>query len=289
MPLIKKIVHFFLFTHLYLGLCVGAFAAAVHFLWWPSFAVEAWNVFLFASTVGIYSFFRLRGIENTFEILPNHYYNWVSENTKTAKTVMAIALLFTFFSFNLVSLPQKAVIIVAGVLMLLYNFSIFFPSTNFRLRNIGWLKPFWVSLVCMLLFVVMPNVEKIQEPQLFSVAISSYFFLTAILLLFEIKDERYDRIAGLKTLPQIFGIEKMRRLIIACLTISALLPFLPFDRFQSPLLEASFAIHLAFIQLVYYFAYTKTNEYFYWVLIDGWMLLVGLYVLLCASFNAIMI
>jgi len=89
--------------------------------------------------------------------------------------------------------------VVAGIISLLY----FLPYSN--LRSVPFLKSFIVGLVWTLICVVAPLEPSLISRELLAFSLAQLFFITALCILFNIRDTEEDRAAGTFTIPVLYG------------------------------------------------------------------------------------
>ncbi|MFN8308526.1 MAG: UbiA family prenyltransferase [Chitinophagales bacterium] len=197
------------------------------------------------------------------------YIEWRNRNQLSLWLVMVTAASLSVGSLFL--LKNYDLLLLAFILSLSVAYQLF-------LRNIGLLKPVIVALVCSLTFVTLPN-HHASGISLWKLTALAFPFLLANLLLFEIKDVETDERHGLRTWPIIVGIKLTAFLSVAALIISAILPFRQFHDSYVPLFFAYAMPHLICIQSIWYGVHKKNDPYFYWVVVEGWLLLAGSYAL----------
>lgn len=183
----------------------------------------------------------------------------------------------------LVEFPPVVWLIVAlvPVIGLLYTSRLF----SFRnLRQVGWLKPFIIGFVWAGVVTVFPfffwqvkhpviNYGSLLLPLLFW--LQNFLFITALAVVFDIKDYPSDKNLGLLTIPARIGAAATLRLFIIPM---CLLSFAVLTLFH---LVAGFPISHTILQAVPYIALlllvrnlaTRKNLLFYLAAIDGLMFL----------------
>jgi UbiA prenyltransferase family len=108
-----------------------------------------------------------------------------------------IGFLFSFWHLNL---SIQKLLIVSGVFVLLYSL----------LRKYGWLKLFLVSFTVTFITVYIPfQSQKWLSSEFYISFVQRFLWLTSLLIPFEIMDTKTDE-TSLNTLPQLFGIEKVK-------------------------------------------------------------------------------
>lgn len=159
-----------------------------------------------------------------------------------------IGFLWTFYYQN--NTTQKH-LIYAGLLVLTYPF----------LRKYGWLKLFLVSFVITYITVFIPyQTNKFQLLDYKINLVQRFIFITSLMIPFEIYDSKTDSIM-MKTLPQLFGINRTK-----LFGIFLLIPFivLEFLKINSSYLILPIAIVLTLF--IKYITLEKSHYYTsFWV------------------------
>lgn len=109
---------------------------------------------------------------------------------------------------------------VAGLISLLY----FLPF--FNLRSVPFLKSFIIGMVWVLVCVGAPlNISEVT-PLLMWFCAAQLFFITALCVLFNIKDLEQDKITGTYTIPVLYGIRIAKIFTMVLLVCYLLASFL---------------------------------------------------------------
>jgi 4-hydroxybenzoate polyprenyltransferase len=94
--------------------------------------------------------------------------------------------------------------VIAGIISFLY----FLPFSN--LRAVPFLKSFIIGLVWVLICVIAPiEPDKIDRPQIIF-GVSQLLFITALCVLFNIRDMEQDKKTGTHTIPVLYGIKRTK-------------------------------------------------------------------------------
>ncbi len=121
-----------------------------------------------------------------------------------------------------------AIIIPVGILSLFYVIPFF--SKHLSLRELPYLKIFIIGLVWSLIIVWLPFVDSQVEIEknstIFIAMLQNFLFIIAITLPFDIRDLNFDKVAQLKTIPQLIGTKKTILLSEILLSCSILLLFI---------------------------------------------------------------
>lgn len=177
--------------------------------------------------------------------------NWFGSRQKTLLMMMIFALagLYPLFHFT----PNQWLVYFIALLL---GLSYFLPFTN--LRGVPLLKSFLVGFVWVLVCVVIPT----RTVDLFF-CMAQLFLITALCLLFNIRDLKHDASVGTATLPVLYG-EEVARWVTAALLIMYLL-------------ATGFTLYgiLTFLAAIWltFAATSKNHSFFYLFGVDGIILL----------------
>ena len=201
--------------------------------------------------------------------------------TLTLIAVLSIVPLLFFLST-----ASKLLLLFLGIIAIAYNLPLFtMNDQKFGLRNVPGLKLFLIALIWSLSCVLLPIVEISHKHQ-FAVSASDsivliekrFLFICAITVPFDIRDLFQDRKYELKTIPVVFG---ERKAYIFCQIL--LLIYLLLLLFFTNSFDAHFAALTLTIILTGWLIFKaefKKNEYYYFLYLDGTMILQFLMILI---------
>jgi len=181
------------------------------------------------------------------------------------------------------------------VVALSYNFQILpFPKLR-KLRRIGWLKPFILGFIWSGLVTVYPvifwQIQIKAQAESFALPagwlwLQNFFFITALCVIFDIKDYSIDMRHRIRTIPIQLGIEKtVSFTVLPLLVLSGIsMAFFYLNRYHVwwPAL-----VQIAPLLLTYYIArgLTKTRHITYYLFaIDGLMIVKAIFGILSIYF-----
>jgi hypothetical protein len=166
---------------------------------------SSYSVLVFFGTVVGYNFLK--------------YSEWFLSNKPLRINIIGIlsVTLIAAVGFLLLFLEQDSTIqlnlLMALFLVLLYPF----------IRNLGWLKPFFVSCVVSYVTVSIPLKDNAGALWIF---LQRFLILSSLMIPFEILDSTTDSV-GMKTLPHLFGIARAKQigygLVVLFIIVSLLL------------------------------------------------------------------
>ncbi|MFN8276278.1 MAG: hypothetical protein U0T84_02240 [Chitinophagales bacterium] len=253
----------FVYSHGYQATAVAVYAYGLSRFHHYSCSIQviAW---IFFAVLAFYSYVR-----SSASYLHPGYAHWLSQYHQFNKAIMLIAATAAAVAFLFLTPLQQFVGVGSGLVTALYYW---------QLRRIGWLKPIIVASVFALITTGIPAAAS--EHVWFTRLPLAMGLLLANLLLFELRDADADARFQLHTWPAIIGANKLKWTIGVLLVFDALVPFPQFTDSRMPMLMAYAMPHLVCLQTLWYFFYRKTPAWYYAVIGDGWLALLGCYALL---------
>ena len=178
-----------------------------------------------------------------------------------------------------ISIQAQLLLACLGIIALAYNIPIFrVKHQKISLRNIPGLKLFVIALVWSLTAVVLPIIELEHQQSFISSTKSLAFILThrfilitAITIPFDIRDLYQDKIYALKTIPVLVGESNSyvicQLLLLGCIGLTTL----QFS-YHEPAFWSLISSTLMVSWLIFKSQH-KRNEYFYFLFLDGMLIL----------------
>lgn len=215
-------------------------------------------IFVFTSTFVSYNIQRLFRAKEIQKYNPN---SWFISRKKVVWTFVILNLLISIFSlYFFISLPLLIWLIPVGVISFLYSFN--------GLRNIPYLKIFFISISWGITCGVIPFVLSSETNfSLIFINFSLVFlYIFSITIPFDIRDKSLDE-DNKKTIPQIIGIEKAKKIANITLLIYLLLSVYFFPIYTLPFLLSCISA-FALIR----FSFEKNQDLYFSFWIDGHIL-----------------
>jgi 4-hydroxybenzoate polyprenyltransferase len=234
---------------------------------------------LFCSTLALYNFSILLSKPEKPEISRFQRVRWIFSPYRlmiTLTIISSIAIIPLSFFLNTSS---NILLIGLGLISIAYNLPIFsIDDTRFSLRNIPGVKLFIIAMVWAASCVLLPifeiagnNYSTITLNETILLFLKRLFFIAAIAVQFDVRDIFQDKSNRLKTIPVIFG-EKNSLLICQVLLASYLLLLFNFTKkIDGNFFALSLTILLS--GWLIFKSKWKKNEYYYFLLLDGTMIL----------------
>ena len=240
------------------------------------------------ATLALYNFSMILARPPHPEKSPFRRVRWVFRHERSLWGWTAAALVTAFVLGLQLHTPSFVLLGVMGVMGVAYNLPIVrVPGGQRRagLRQITGLKLFYIGLVWVMSSVLLPVAEAYHDdlvmvwPHVWGLMAWVFLFVVAITIPFDIRDIYQDRYYGLKTIPVLFGERKALVLSSALLVAQMVWVWLsdyPLD-VRLALVVAS-GICLSFILV----PPVKKDEYYYFLFLDGMLMLQFLTVWLVA-------
>ena len=279
--MIRNIFTFFLnsllFSNAFIACCAMAQTALTYLLLQVPVNLNV-VVLLGVSTLFLYNFSLILSKPANFKSSPFLRVNWFFSHFKLMITFTALAFIAIIQLALTLSLNSIILLFSISVLALSYNSPVLkLGSQRFGLRNIPGAKLFIISFVWACSCVWVPIVEltsngfKLSGIDTFLLVAKRFLFVMAITLPFDIRDLYQDRQFNLKTIPVIIG-EKNALLLCQLLLLLYVSFLILFTESINPSATALISVTILTSVLIANSTFKK-NEYFYFLYLDGTLLL----------------
>lgn len=293
--LLRNTIPIIFYGNLFYGLCAVALCLETNFQHHIPPNGPHFYLLVFTSTVVYYSRIYYKSISS---LSTNKRTIWYRENQRVIKASLLVALLFiavdsTYLLFKLrnavltLHMIQWALMIVFPLIAFLYTFKVIPFAGLKQLRGIGWMKPFFIGFAWSGLVTVYPvffrqmqsgtaSGQLILPSGLFW--LQNFLFISALAVMFDIKDHISDSRLHLKTYPAMLGVRKTISLVIIPLVLVSLaVLFLHQIQHHATLPQLLIQL-IPFILLFIVTAFFQKDRgiLFYLVVIDGLMLVKGI-------------
>jgi 4-hydroxybenzoate polyprenyltransferase len=275
---IWQTLDFLLYSNIFIALCAVSQGMVTYWLIQAKPDTYVLGL-LFCSTLALYNFSVLLSKPERPENSRFQRVRWIFSHYRlmiTLTIISAIGIIPLSFFLNTSS---KILLIGLGLLSISYNLPIFLIETKrFSLRNIPGVKLFIIAMVWAASCVLLPiltiegtNSATITLNETILLFSMHFFFIAAIAVSFDIRDIFQDKNNEIKTIPVIFG-EKKSLMICQLLLVSYLLLLFSFTKkMDGDFLALSLTIFLS--GWLIFKSKWKKNEYYYFLFLDGTMIL----------------
>lgn len=275
---LRKVLDFLIFSNVFIALCAVAQGLVTYHLLGVE-PVPAILALLFFATLTVYNFSTLIQKASIHKRSVYRRVRWTFWHYRLIVSVTIIATLSLIPLFLFLSLSAKVFLIFLGLISIGYSLPLFsINNKKFGLRNIPGLKLFLIALVWSASTVTLPIIE-INEAHLLDVnfqdiillSAKRFLFIAAITVPFDIRDFFQDKIYELKTIPTVFG-ERKAYLFCQFLLLAYLILLFIFNKgFDFDFLALTSTIILT--GWLIFKSNWKKNEYYYFLFLDGMMIL----------------
>lgn len=240
------------------------------------------------ATLALYNFSMILARPQHPEKSPFRRVRWVFRHERSLWVWTGVALVVAFVLGLQLHTPSFILLGAMGVMGVAYNLPIVRVAGEQRragLRQITGLKLFYIGLVWVMSSVLLPVAEAYHDdvaivwPHVWELMVWVFLFVIAITIPFDIRDIYQDRYYGLKTIPVLFGERKALVLSMALLVVQmgwVWLSDYPMDIRVSLVLASAVCLTLILVPPL------KKDEYYYFLFLDGTLMLQFLAVWLVA-------
>ena len=271
---IRNVLDFFLFSNIFIGLCAVAQAALTYHLINAKCDKYVLGL-LFCSTVALYNFSMLLAKPANPQKSPFRRVRWIFGNYRFMITITLISVVSLIPLGLFLSSAAQVLMFFLGVIAVAYNLPLFtVGDKKFGLRNIPGLKLFLIALIWSLSCVLLPIIETgmpIPSSDTIVLIAKRFLFIAAITVPFDIRDLFQDKSNDLKTIPVVFGEKKAYLFCQVLLLIYLSLLFLFTKSIDADFVGITLTILLT--GWLIFKSNFKKNEYYYFLYLDGTMIL----------------
>jgi len=275
---LRQTLDFLLFSNIFIALC--AVSQGIVTYWLLKAKPDEYVLgLLFCSTLALYNFSILLSKPEKPENSAFLRVRWIFSHYRlmiTLTIISAVAIIPLSFFLNTSS---KILLIGLGLVSVAYNLPVFsLDDKRFSLRNIPGVKLFIIATVWAASCVLLPILE-IVENNTAAITINEtivlfykrFLFIAAITVPFDIRDLFQDKSNELKTIPVIFGEQNALLLCQAFLATYIFLLFTLTKKIDGDFFALSLTIILS--GWLIFKSKWKKNEYYYFLFLDGTMIL----------------
>ncbi|WP_316746396.1 hypothetical protein [Pedobacter gandavensis] len=292
--MVKKILFssldFLLFSNLFIAICAVAQGLVTYHLLQvpPDKYILA---IIFFGTLGLYNFSMLLSTPKDPANSPLMRVRWIFSHHRLIISITLIsALCLIPLGLLYLSIEGKLLMLFTVVLAISYNIPFLtLDGQKIGLKNIPLIKLFLVAFIWSISCVLLPVVET-EHNQLVNVSTGEtlllvamrFLFIAAITIPFDLRDLFQNKIVALKTIPALSGDKKA--FIFCQFLLGGYLVLLLLLRQTVNLEVISLALTIGLTGWLIYKSNTEKNEYYYFLYLDGMMLLQYILLVLLSFF-----
>lgn len=267
-------IDFVLFSNIFIACCAMAQVGLTYLLLNTPIDYPT-VIFTGCGTLFLYNFSMIMAKPANPLASPHRRVHWIYSHYRLVlflSVLSIVAMIPLAFRF---SLPTLILLAFTGLIAISYNRPLFRSLSN--LRNLPGAKLFIISVVWTLSCVCVPIVElgargyAVPWTDTFLLATKRFMFITAITIPFDIRDLFQDKKYNLKTLPVLLGGKKSLLFCQSLLIMYIAILLIFVDQISSDTI-ALISVTLLTGWLIFKSKWKK-NEYFYFLFLDGTLIL----------------
>lgn len=283
---IRGILDFILFSNLFIAFCAVAQALVTYQLLHLKPEKHVLGL-LFFSTLALYNFSILLAKPKDPSRSPFRRVHWIFSHYRLMITLTIISVLSLIPLGLFLSVPSQILLVFLGLISVAYSLPIFsVHDKKFGLRSIPGIKLFLIALVWSLSAVLLPILEMestglvaISTRDTILLIAKRFLFVAAITVPFDIRDLFQDRTSALKTIPVMLG-EKKAYIVCQVLLLAYIILLLLFTR-EFDRNFAGLSLTVILTGWLIFKSNWKKNEYYYFLYLDGTLILQFIILLIC--------
>lgn len=271
----KRLLNFLVYDNWLIAGAAVALTLNTTFLLGFPIQAKPYLFVVFFATMFIYCMHRLLGVLNQNQSDTDRY-NWAKHHKKTLKLTTALALVALLVAIFFAR--QKIDIFLLPFAIIAIGYSIPIVRKNaimLRLRDLPLAKTFLVAGVWAGVTVLLPVLYKemsiFLEKKIVLLLMTRFFFMLALTIPFDIRDQQEDADAGVRSIAVVLGHKWSKVLALLCITGYTLLNTCLFSQ------ELRLWLPLLLTALFVAYLVKKTGpastEYHYLLWLDGAMLI----------------
>lgn len=217
MKILKSLVDFYINTSIHVALAVYALVRVTELYVGLPYN-ENLDFFIFYGTITGYNFIKYAGIAKLHHIR-------LTKNLKIIQIFSLASFVLMLFYASKLKLNTLFVFLPLGILTLLYTVP-FLNGLTKSLRSVTSLKIIIIAFVWGITTVLLPvlDVDHPVNIDIIIQIIQRMLFVIVLTIPFDIRDLKFDH-KNLQTLPQVLGIERVKKLGFVLLAITIVLEF----------------------------------------------------------------
>ena len=287
-----KLFYFSINSNIFISLAAVSltFATQVQLGMQPQ--LHPYLLLIFFATLFDYNVHRLITVITNKEALNSQKHRWVKQHLYFFYLVVATSVfgfLWTIFYAD----PKVLIALTPiALITLFYSVPVFKNKKSiFRLREIPCLKIFLISFVWSASTIFLPVIQSARtftKATILAMLLERFLFVFAITIPFDIRDMQADTRQRLKTIPLLIG--KKNSMIVANTAIVLFLAVCMLHYNSLSLMWLNCAFSLSAVSTLFFMNNKRlqANEYYHYGILDGTMLLQGLFVLAGYYFHLIL-
>ena len=281
----QKIIDFLLYSNIFIGVCAVALAFTNQLTVEGTLHFDKTCWFVLFATIFTYSYLKFRDSDS---VAPKTgHRQWAAGNSQLSKNILLLSLIATGAFFISLKTETKITVAILAAFTGFYGFvEIPFLKSKKKLRDFGLLKTLFVAIVWSVTTVLVPLENSMVEPgMMVFLLLRRFLFVLALTMVFEIKDMQGDEEHGLNTLPILFGVTNTKLIAQGTLFALMLINLVQYFFFDISLWNM-IAVNLSVLVSILCIQPLKeeTSEAWYYLVIDGMMILQFVFVFIATNY-----
>ncbi|MBL7818403.1 MAG: UbiA family prenyltransferase [Saprospiraceae bacterium] len=276
-----KIINLLVYGNFLIAMCAYAQTLqTLYFLGYPFSFGQSLPVFVAFATFFLYNIHKPITFFLKNQLIDNQRFLKTKTFSIPLSILTVLAGLVCLYLFFQLQLATQVSLLIAAFFSLAYVLPIF---NGKRLRDFPYVKIFTIAFVWSLVTVLLPFLDTQTTINRITLLILSEksFFVFALTLPFDIRDMDWDTKTDVKTIPLSIGVKKTKILALFCLFICAIHVILLFQLKTYSLKDTGWLItSYAISGMAVGLTQKEKNDYFFYGLIDGMLLLQTVFLLL---------
>ena len=287
-----KLFYFSINSNIFISLAAVSltFATQVQLGMQPQ--LHPYLLLIFFATLFDYNVHRLITVITNKEALNSQKHRWVKQHLYFFYLVVATSVfgfLWTIFYAD----PKVLIALTPiALITLFYSVPVFKNKKSiFRLREIPCLKIFLISFVWAASTIFLPVIQSARtftKATILAMLLERFLFVFAITIPFDIRDMQADTRQRLKTIPLLIGKKNSMTVANTALVLFLAICMLHYNSLSLMWLNCAFSLSAVSTLFFMNNKRLQANEYYHYGILDGTMLLQGLFVLAGYYFHLIL-
>ena len=206
-----------------------AFYLGNKFILTGEYKIDPYALFVFFSTLVLYTVHRIYGLNKQKGTLPLRY-EWAGKNLNFLYGfVLVSGIASAFFAIHIIQPHSYLLLVFITGISFSYTFP-FIPTANglIRLKDIPFLKPIFISIVVVGVTIILPQYNLHHSFTFFTTHIAlvcsaQFFLVLSLTFLFDIRDIDQDKENSIPTLPVAFGVKTTQLISNICVAFYMIL------------------------------------------------------------------
>jgi 4-hydroxybenzoate polyprenyltransferase len=277
---IRTVIDFLLHGNFFIALCAVAMVLQTNYLREFQVAGSALLIFIYAATFFLYNIHKYISIWLRPELIDTQRFAQFKRFDIPLSILTYMAAMLSFDTYMTLGMDVKKIVFYYACGASLYVFPYFKGK---RIRDIYFIKNIWIGGIWACMVVALPAIALGRDWWATDTVLmlEKFFFIFALSIPFDIRDMRIDAKAGIKTIPLSMGVEKAKQIAYIALCWSFLMAFILFY-FQNYSLTILIKMLISLLFTAFFLKKmgNTQSDYFYYLGIDGLMILQACIVML---------